>query len=215
MSWHTEYTRAAGPGRRATPVIESAATTDSGADGTVGQVAAEGRAGEFLAMSVLLTGYGRVQLAGTGQTSAYLRAIDAALPVGVLDDLLGAVARLLARSTSSGDALEADLAAAILDDPRLGPVARNIILLWYCGTWTALSEDWHAAYGASPRDATRVLSGRAYQAGLQWTAAGAHPAGARQQGFAAWSVPPQAGSTEPAPAEPTLPESALAEGSGA
>jgi hypothetical protein len=81
--------------------------------------------------------------------------------------------------------------AVILDDPKLGPVARNIILLWYCGTWTALSEAWRAAYGASPLDTSRVVSAEAYQGSLQWAAAAAHPAGARQQGYGAWSVAPE------------------------
>jgi hypothetical protein len=167
----------------------------SAAEGTADQAAGERTEG-FLAMSAFLTGYGRVQLAGTGLAGAYLGAIDAALPAGVLDDLLGAFGRLQAQARSSGARQEAHMAPAVLDDPRLGPVARNVILLWYCGTWTALSQEWHAAYGASSHDATRVVSAQAYQGGLQWAAAGAHPAGARQQGFGAWSAPP-----EPAPPE--------------
>jgi hypothetical protein len=195
----------------------------SAADGTADQAVAGERTEKFLAMSVVLTGYGRVQLVGTGLTAAYLRTIDAALPAGVLDDLLAAFERLSTdvqsadppgvgangvpgvpgehRVPQGDDRLEADVASAILDDRRLGPVARNIILLWYCGTWTALSDAWHAAYGASPLDATRVVSAQAYQSGLQWVAAGAHPAGGRAQGFGAWSMPPQS-----ALPEPTLPE---------
>jgi len=141
-------------------------------------------------MSALLTGYGRVRLAGTGLTEAYLRTIDSALPAGVLDELLDT----FSRSLPAGGDREAAAVPAILDDLRLGPVARNVILLCYCGTWTALSEAWHAAYGNSPLDTTRVVSAQAYQAGLQWDAAGAHPAGAHQQGFGAWSAPPEGGS---------------------
>jgi hypothetical protein len=199
----------------------------SAADGIADQAVAGERTEKFLAMSVVLTGYGRVQLLGTGLTAAYLRAIDAALPAGVLDDLLAAFGRLPDdgrpsdprgapangdrgvpgghRVSPGDDRLEADGASTILDDPRLGPVARNVILLWYCGTWTALSDAWHAAYGASPLDATRVVSAQAYQGGLQWVAAGAHPAGAREQGFGAWAMPPQ----------PSPPESPLPEGAGA
>ena len=201
MSRETEY-RPARPGRVAAPVMES-----STADGTDGQAVSGGRAKEFLVMSALLTGYGRVQLTGTGLTGAYLRAIDAVLPAGVLDDLIGAFGRLLAQPASSGDDGEASMTAAILDDPRLGPVARNIILLWYCGTWTALSEDWHAAYGASQRDTTHVVSAQAYQGGLQWTAAGAHPAGARPQGFGAWTVPPESPVQPGSPVSPQSPVS--------
>jgi hypothetical protein len=62
--------------------------------------------------------------------------------------------------------------------------------MWYCGTWTAMPDAWRAAYGASPLDVNRVVSAQAYQAGLQWVAASAHPAGARQQGYGAWATTP-------------------------
>jgi hypothetical protein len=149
------------------------------------------RAERFLAMSVILTGYGRLQLSGTGLTTAYLRVIDSALPGGVLDDLLGMFGRVLAGSRSSDADLAANVASVILDDLRLGPVARNVILLWYCGTWHALSDAWHGAYGAPRRDTAGVVPAQAYKGGLQWAVAGAHPAGARQQGFGAWSAPPE------------------------
>jgi hypothetical protein len=118
-------------------------------------------------------------------TDSYIRALDDALPPGTLDDLLAAYERLPA-------AADRDTAAEaqILADPKLGPVARNLILLWYCGTWTALPDAWRAAYGSSALDTSRVLSPESYQAGLQWMVAGAHPAGARQQGYGAWAVAP-------------------------
>jgi hypothetical protein len=144
------------------------------------------RADQFLEMSAFLSGFGRVQLLGTGMTDSYLRAIDAVLPEGVLDELLDAFGRL-----SAGEDREAAVGSAILGDPKLGPVARNVILMWYCGTWTALPDAWRSAYGASPLDINHVLSSEAYQAGLQWVAAGAHPAGARQQGYGAWAVAPE------------------------
>ncbi len=116
-------------------------------------------------------------LLGTGMTDAYLRALDAVLPAGMLDELLAAGER-------------DDGVSALLEDAKLGPVARNLILLWYCGTWTALPDEWRAVNGTSPLDTTRVESAEAYLAGLQWVVAGAHPAGARQQGFGAWAGAP-------------------------
>lgn len=68
--------------------------------------------------------------------------------------------------------------AGVLDELLAGgdpasPAAQSLILLWYCGIWEG-----------------RVVSGEAYLAGLQWVAAGAHPVGARAQGYGAWAVPP-------------------------
>jgi hypothetical protein len=154
------------------------------------------RAGQFAELSALLTGFGQIELLGTGMASSYLRAIDAVLPEGVLDELLGAFGRLPPRTDGEArearEAREAALRSSILDDPKLGPVARNLILVWYCGTWTTLPDAWRTAYGTSPLDTDRVLSAEAYQAGLQWVAAGAHPAGALQQGYGAWSAEPEA-----------------------
>lgn len=148
------------------------------------------RANEFLEMSALLTGFDRVQLLGTGMAESYFHAIDAVLPAGLLDELLETCGRLPA-----GADRETAVGSEILGDPKLGPVARNVILMWYCGTWTALPDAWRSAYGASPLDTDRVLSAEAYQAGLQWTAAGAHPAAARQQGYGAWAAAPERAGT--------------------
>jgi hypothetical protein len=169
---------------RAETVSERAGT---GRSGTAVLATEPGtRAEAFLALSELLTGFGRVPLAGTGQTDSYLCALDAVLPAGMVDELLRA-----AGSLPEGAGREAAVGPAILDDPKLGPVARNVILMWYRGTWTALPAEWRAAYGASPLDTDHVLSAPAYQAGLQWVAAGAHPAGALQQGYGAWAAAPE------------------------
>ena len=165
-----------------------------------------GRAGQFADLSALLTGFDRIQLLGTGMVGSYLHAVDAALPEGVLDELLDAFGHLPPAAGADGagadgagaqnaqnvqNAREAAISTAVLDDPKLGPVARNVIVAWYCGTWTALPDGWREAYGTSPLDTDRVLSAEAYQAGLQWVAAGAHPAGALQQGYGAWSAAPE------------------------
>ncbi len=139
----------------------------------------------FLDLSAVLTGYDRVQLLGTGMAEEYLSTLGEALPPGVLDEFLGAHA---GPSGADGDA---GVASGMLADPKLGPVARNVILLWYCGTWTAMPDTWRASYGSSPADTNRVVSAEAYLAGLQWVAAGAHPVGARPQGYGLWAVAPE------------------------
>jgi hypothetical protein len=149
------------------------------------------RLDRFVVMSALLTGFGPVYLLGTGMADGYLRATDAALPAGVLDELLDAFGRLgTGPAGPGGTDLETAAGQAILGDAKLGPVARNVILLWYRGSWTALGEEWRSAYGASPLDTDHLVSAEAYQAGLQWVAAGPHPAPPRQYGYGAWAFPP-------------------------
>ena len=137
----------------------------------------------FLDLSVVLTGFSPVRLRGTGMADRYLEEIDSMVPAGLLD-------RILSQNASADSPLIGDHIAAVLDDPDLGPVARNIMIMWYCGVWTALPDAWRERNGAAALDATHVVSSAAYQSGLQWAVVGAHPAGARQQGFGAWSTEP-------------------------
>lgn len=143
------------------------------------------RLDDFIALSVALTGFGRLQLLGTGVGPEYLRVLDSIVPDGIVSALLREGASL-----PPGD----DAATArLLDDAVLGPVARNIIVMWYSGTWNALPERWREANGRAAGDVSRVISAAAYLAGLQWAAAGAHPAGASPGGFGSWSSPPSGG----------------------
>jgi hypothetical protein len=137
----------------------------------------------FVELSAALTGVNPVLLHGTGMVQAYLRKIESVVPSRLLERLLGTFAG--AGKNSAERCLE-----GILDDEDLGPVARAITVLWYCGAWTGLPEAWRARNGDVPGDASGVVSSAAYQAGLQWSVVGAHPAGARQQGFGAWSTEP-------------------------
>lgn len=144
----------------------------------------------FLGLSELLTGFGQLQLLGTGVSGEYLRMVQAWLPHSVLDELLAAYQQLPA-----GANREPAIAASILGDPKIGPVARNLILLWYCGVWNVLPQPWLDAYGTSGPGKTLVVSVQAYQSGLQWNVAGGHAAGAWQQGYGAWSLAPDASGT--------------------
>jgi hypothetical protein len=146
--------------------------------------AREDRTDQFLGLSAALTGYSRLELLGTAMVGEYLQTLSAVLPAGLLDELLDVYEQL----PTSVDR-EAVIASQILDHLRLGPVARNLILLWYTGAWTALSGD-------SPLDKNHVVSAEAYLSGLQWVVAGAHPAGGRQQGYGAWSLTPEGAARE-------------------
>jgi hypothetical protein len=129
----------------------------------------------FIGLSAELTGYSPGQLIGTGMVDQYLAELGKVLPSGMVEEFLAAHARGVPE---------------ILRDATWGPVARRVMILWYCGSWTALPQDWHATHGAAAADTDHVVSAEAYQAGLQWVTVGAHPMGARQQGFGAWAQAP-------------------------
>ena len=140
----------------------------------------------FIALSAALTGFDAIHLLGSGVAEEHLAVVDAILPAAVVADLLAAFEGQMV----GGDG-QAAAAATLVADPRLGPVVKNIIVLWYSGTWTQLPSAWRDAYGAAPLDTTRTTSGAAYRAGLQWLVAGAHAPGAAHQGFGAWALEPK------------------------
>lgn len=83
--------------------------------------------------------------------------------------------------TLSGQGLPAEqIGERILATPTLGDLARNIMLLWYLGSW----------YGSAAAGAA-VVSANAYTSGWAWKIAQAHPMGFSQLRFGYWSeIPP-------------------------
>ena len=147
------------------------------------QLPMNSRPQSFVVLFAALTGVDSVLLHDTGMVQTYLCKISEIVPSRLLERLFGTFAA--AGKNSAECCVE-----RILDDEDLGPVAGAITVLWYCGAWTGLPKAWHARNGDVPSDTTGVVSSAAYSAGLQWSVVGAHPAGARQQGFGAWSTEP-------------------------
>lgn len=115
---------------------------------------------QFVQISALLTGYEQTKLWGTGMAAPYLDKIDRS-EVPAAD-----VTRLLEHGID---------VAVPLDNQTLGPLAKNVIKLWYLGVWA---------------DEFFPMSGPAFVQGLAWEALGGHPQGAKQAGFASWARPP-------------------------
>ena len=78
----------------------------------------------------------------------------------------------------------------ILDDPDLGPIARNVATLWYLGMWNQLPAAWRNKHGAWANDVTFVVSPQSYTEGLVWKAIHTHPPAAKQPGYGSWALPP-------------------------
>jgi hypothetical protein len=146
---------------------------------------------EFLGLSAVLTGYSRFRLLGTGQADLYFTTVRDVVGEPVVKELLQAFGRV--RKAGGGDeaALEAALRAEILSDEKLGPIARNVIKLWFVGTWYQLPADWREAHGAHLKDVTFVASPAAYTEGLLWPTIDANPSGAKGPGYGTWAFPPR------------------------
>ena len=141
----------------------------------------------FVAFSAEATAFKTFELHGTGMAPEYLAAIDRIVGRSHIDTLLAVHAGI---TTTSAEERMRTLRLLIFGDERLGPIARNIVKLWYVGTWFALPASWQERFGPAPEDRTFVVSPAAYIEGLLWKAAGAHPPGAKAPGFGSWQDAP-------------------------
>jgi hypothetical protein len=146
---------------------------------------------DFLELSAVLTGYGQADLLGTGMARRYYDETVSIVGEAIVGELLGAAVSSRRRAGGGARELEEAIRRKILDDAKLGPVARNLIKMWYLGNWYQLPRAWREAHGERARDTDHVVSAAAYQEGLVWRAIGSHPPGAKQPGFGTWSQPPQ------------------------
>jgi len=151
---------------------------------------------EFLLLSVDLTAFDETELLGTGLARQYLAKVRAACGDEVVTALLEAYRA--ARADAAGEAgshdrtlLDRSLRHRIFSDERLGPVARNVIKLWYAGMWYGLPPEWTDRYGAKTAAETSTVTAASYQEGLLWRAIGANPPGAKAPGYGSWAQPPR------------------------
>jgi hypothetical protein len=148
----------------------------------------------FLAFSSAVTAFSVFDLHGTGQAECYLSTVVRVVGQETLTGLLDAYER------AAGDA--GALREEIFSDEKLGPVARNIVKLWYTGVWYELPPGWTERFGARESQGTFTASSQAYPEGLLWRAIGANPPGAKAPGYGSWAraplIPPIPGD-QPAP----------------
>jgi hypothetical protein len=89
----------------------------------------------FVAFSETATGFSAVDLHGTGQAATYLATVRQQAGDGIVRELL--------EGSEPGPP-----GGEVFGDAKLGPLARNIIKLWYSGVWYQLPPEWAARYGA-------------------------------------------------------------------
>jgi hypothetical protein len=148
-----------------------------------------GRLERFLAFSSEVTAYSVFELRGTGLAETYLATVEDVVGRPVLDALLD---RYDAAVAGAGDGPRQDLLRRdVFSDPWLGPVARNIVKMFYLGIWYEFPHAWTEAYGALRRNVTFTVSATAYTEGLLWPSIGANPPGAKAPGYGSWALPPR------------------------
>jgi hypothetical protein len=142
----------------------------------------------FLAFSADLVGATQFELLGTGQAKAYLDAVTHVIGDRLLGEVLDAFDRL---QNDPEDIRRERLRREILGNEKLGPIARNIIRLWFLGIWAELPRAWTEAFGALENNVGFMVSAAAYTEGLLWPTIGANPPGAKGPGYGSWADPPR------------------------
>lgn len=144
----------------------------------------------FYKLSTTLTSFEEIDLIATGVGQEYYDTVKTIVSEAIFQSLLDTFQEICQKYGDQPSKLDQYVRSDILANPQFGPVARNIIKMWYLANWYQLPEAWREKYGTSPEDKTHVVSSEAYKEGLVWIAAEAHPMGAKQPGFATWSFPP-------------------------
>ncbi len=140
----------------------------------------------FVQMSALLTGFDAIDLEGTGLVDQY-----AALYLSVLDEATGVMFVAELRALAGADDHEQSISIALASEV-VGPLLANLVMLWYLGAWQKLPDSFWTEVGrARPSaDTSHIPSTLAYEQGLAWRVACAHPPGARPTGYGGWALAP-------------------------
>lgn len=141
---------------------------------------------QFLSLSERLTGYDSATLQGTGLVEEYYNLVQDIVGGRIFGRLLGKWEEVKHKPP---EIFEKEILPP-RSDSMYGPIARNIIKLWYLGQWTRLPRAWRQQWGAHAKDTTHVISPAAFREGLAWDAIGAHPPTAKSPGFGTWTSPP-------------------------
>jgi hypothetical protein len=132
----------------------------------------------FLNLSVILTGFDKADLLGTGMLEVYYDTFNANVSTSAAQSFWQQASAILDESKG-----QEDKALPLIRERLMGKSAgvaptQQIILLWYTGSWT------------DEKNNTQIISAEAYRQSLLYTAIRAHVPGAKQPGFGSWSLSP-------------------------
>jgi hypothetical protein len=143
----------------------------------------------FLSLSAVLTGFSELDLQGTGVVAIQFNAVQSKIGPAIMQDLLAAARTALAAADPASA-----ISASMWADPKVGPVVKNIVTLWYIGSWTPMPYQWQETYNWSAPDFSQgaewISPPQPYEESLVWRAIYAHPPGAKPTGFGSWTEPP-------------------------
>ena len=103
----------------------------------------------FLTFSAEVTAFTIFELHATGQVESYHRTVVDVVGQELLDELLDAYDSVMGGTPNERTGR---LRKEIFGNEKLGPIARNIIKLWYVGIWYQLPRAWTDAKPCRPHN---------------------------------------------------------------
>jgi Membrane bound FAD containing D-sorbitol dehydrogenase len=141
----------------------------------------------FVGLSAVLTGFSaddlNPQFSPAPVAVEYLQTLQSKVDAQLVSRLLSTYQAIAAEPPDAQPAL---VHAQILQDPDLGPVARNIIRMWYLSIWYTDYQGMVTGFSDGV-----VVSSNAYTKGLAWDAMQAHPMGYSEMHYGYWADPPE------------------------
>lgn len=142
----------------------------------------------FVGLSAILTGFSaddlNPQFSPQPVSVEYLQTLQAKVDAALVTQLLTTYQNIAAQFPAAEQ--PAQVQAQILTDPNMGPVARNIIRMWYLSIW----YDMNQSQPITGFSGGTVVSSNAYTKGLAWDAMQAHPMGYSEMHYGYWATPP-------------------------
>ena len=146
----------------------------------------------FLGFSAVITGFYKFYLRGTGQVDSYYDTVNNIIGTEMFEGLLITFHNLDLKAKAEGDnsVLNEGILRDILGSEKFGAISRNIIKLWYLGTWYELPTSWREKFGNKEKDINFVVSPQAYNEGLLWPTLSVNPRAAKAPGYGTWAEAP-------------------------
>lgn len=139
----------------------------------------------FKNLSIDLTGFSEFELFGTGNMQIFHDLLINRIGNDTFVKLLAMHARV-ERSD-----LARNMRHNIMADPCFGPIARNLLYLWFIGSWRRMPMSWVEIYGTGLENHEVIPSSSAYTSGLLWPTISGNPPGAKPFGYGMWAKAPK------------------------
>ncbi|WP_452596745.1 hypothetical protein [Pontimicrobium sp. MEBiC01747] len=134
----------------------------------------------FENLSIILTGFSKADLAGTGLLQTYFETVKKELGKQLFEAVLEAFKNIKVENPDCLSVTESRKITDLMNNSNFKHPVNQIIQLWYLGEWVVGTYN--------PKN--YIISSESYLEGLIWKAIAAHPMGGKQPGYATWGFPP-------------------------